>query len=96
MIRSICSTPLLLPYVSDPLPSIVGSRVIRCLVPENCSQLFRYTIESLFITHAATQLNTFGNVLVDARAPDPYPMNNPWLTRGKEWCQGLRRRPRPT
>jgi hypothetical protein len=58
--------------------------------------MFRYTIESLCITHAETNLNTIGNVSrPDQPAGYYYPLNNPWLIRGDEWCQGLLRRPQP-
>lgn len=57
--------------------------------------MFRYTIESLFITHAETKLNTLGNVLNENPTGNTYPLNNPWLIRGNEWCQGLLRRPQP-
>ena len=53
--------------------------------------MFRFTIESLFITHAETNLNTIGNVLNPIQFPD----YNPWLIRDDEWCQGLLRRPQP-
>jgi hypothetical protein len=53
--------------------------------------MFRFTIESLFITHAESNLNTIGNVL----NPHQLPEYNPWLIRGDEWCQGLLRRPQP-
>ena len=51
-------------------------------------------IESLFVTHAETPLNTIGNML-DVNQHDHYyyPMDDPWLIRGNEWCQGLLRRP---
>ena len=61
------------------------------LVPETCSEMFRWTIESLFITHAETTLNTIGNVLNPHQLMD----YNPWLIRGDEWCQNLQRRPQP-
>ena len=57
--------------------------------------MFRFTIESLFITHAETNLNTIGNVLNENLPGNNYPLNNPWLIRGDEWCQGLLRRPQP-
>ncbi len=68
------------------------------LVPENSSEMFRSTIESLFITHAETNLNTIGNVLKVDQPPgngNYYPLNDPWLIRGDDWCSGLVRRPRP-
>lgn len=65
--------------------------MIVFLVPETCSDMFRFTIESLFITYAETNLNTIGNVLNGTQFPD----YNPWLIRGDEWCQGLLRRPQP-
>jgi len=69
--------------------------VFSFLVPEICSDMFRYTIESFFITYAETQLNTIGNVLNQDQHGHHYPLNNPWLIRGDEWCQGLLRRPQP-
>ena len=58
--------------------------------------MFRYVIESLFVTHAETILNVIGNVLkADQQQGDYYPVNNPWLVRGNQWCQGLVRRPQP-
>ena len=57
--------------------------------------MFRNIIESLFITYAETHLNTFGNVLTGDQQRHTYPLNNPWLARGDEWCQGLLRRPQP-
>lgn len=64
-------------------------------MPETCSDMFRNTIESLFITYAQTKLNTVGNVLNEEQRNLYYPLNNPWLIRGDEWCQGLVRRPQP-
>ncbi|CAF1518521.1 unnamed protein product [Rotaria sordida] len=63
------------------------------IVPETCTDMFRYTIESLFITHAEPNLNTIGNVLNEDPNIGYYPMNNPWLIRSDQWCQGLLRRP---
>lgn len=57
--------------------------------------MFRYLIESLFITHGATTLNTIGNVLNENQQHEYHPIDNPWLIRGDEWCQGLVRRPQP-
>ncbi len=57
--------------------------------------MFRSTIESLFITYAHANLNTIGNVLNADQHAHYYPLNNPWLIRGIEWCQGLLRRPAP-
>jgi len=58
--------------------------------------MFQCVIESFFITHAETNLNTIGNVLkVDQQRSDYQPLNNPWLIRGDEWYQGLVRRPQP-
>ncbi len=57
--------------------------------------MFRCIIESLFITYAETKLNTRGNVLNQDQQGDYYPLNNPWLIRGDQWCQGLVRRPSP-
>ncbi|CAF4150666.1 unnamed protein product [Rotaria sp. Silwood2] len=68
---------------------------IVAVLPETCTDMFRYTIESLFITHAESNLNTIGNVLNENRNIGYYPMNNPWLVRSDEWCQGLLRRPQP-
>ena len=65
------------------------------LVPETCSNMFRWTIESLFITHAETNLNTIGNVLSHDDHGDYHPLDNPWLIRGDEWFRGLLRRPQP-
>ena len=60
-------------------------------------QRFRSMIESLFITHAETPLNTIGNMLnVKQHDHYYYPMDDPWLIRGNEWCQGLLRRPQTT
>lgn len=53
--------------------------------------MFRFMIESLFITYAETKLNTIGNVI----NPNPISDTNPWLIRGSSWCQGLQRRPQP-
>ncbi|CAF4391180.1 unnamed protein product, partial [Rotaria sordida] len=41
--------------------------------------MFRFTIESLFITYAETNLNSIGNVLNANQNGDRYPMNDPWL-----------------
>ena len=62
-------------------------------MPETCTDMFRSMIESLFITHAETPLNTIGNMLNVKQHDHYYPMDNPWLIRGNEWCQGLLRRP---
>ena len=64
---------------------------VVAVLPETCTEMFRFTIESLFITYAETKLNTIGNVL----NPTPLPDSNPWLIRGSDWCQGLLRRPHP-
>lgn len=61
------------------------------LVPETCTDMFRLTIESLFITHTEATLNTIGNVLNPNQLVD----YNPWLIRDDEWCQGVQRRPQP-
>ncbi|CAF3934669.1 unnamed protein product, partial [Rotaria sordida] len=68
---------------------------IVAVLPETCSDMFRFTIESLFITYAETNLNSIGNVLNTNRIGESYPTTNPWLVRGSEWCQGLLRRPEP-
>ncbi|CAF1439543.1 unnamed protein product [Rotaria sordida] len=65
---------------------------IVALLPETCTEMFRLLIESLFITHAETKLNSIGNILKPIDLPD----YNPWLIRGDHWCQGLLRRPKPT
>ena len=88
-IVAICKFILLIPYANICLHST--SR----LVPEACSEMFREIIESLFITHAQTTLNTIGNVLTADQQKHSYPLNNPWLVRGDIWCQGLLRRPQP-
>jgi hypothetical protein len=64
-------------------------------VPETCSEMLRLTVESLFITHTETNLNTIGNILNKNSPGNNHPMNNPWLIRGDEWYQGLLRRPQP-
>ena len=68
---------------------------IVAVLPESCSDMFRYTIESMFITHADAKLNTVGHVLNYDQPTDYFLMNDPWLIRGDEWCQGLLRRPQP-
>ena len=58
--------------------------------------MFRYTIESMFITHAETNLNTVGNVLNPiSDGGEHYAVEDPWLVRGDGWCQALLRRPQP-
>jgi hypothetical protein len=58
--------------------------------------MFRNIIESLFITYAETRLNKIGNMLtIDQQPHDSNITNNPWLNRGEDWFQGLRRRPQP-
>ena len=66
---------------------------VSLLVPDTCSEAFRYTIESLFISHAQTKLNSIGNVLNREHDNGYHPQSNPWLTRGSEWCRNLVRRP---
>ncbi|CAF3752400.1 unnamed protein product [Rotaria sp. Silwood1] len=68
---------------------------IVAVLPETSSDMFRYTIESLFITYAETNLNTVGNVLNENPNGEQYPMNDPWFVRSSNWCQGLLRRPQP-
>ncbi|CAF3677382.1 unnamed protein product [Rotaria sp. Silwood1] len=68
---------------------------IVAVLPESCSDMFRFTIESLFITYADAKLNSIGNVLNENQNGDHYPMNDPWFVRNSEWCQGLLRRPEP-
>ncbi|CAF1320142.1 unnamed protein product [Adineta steineri] len=65
---------------------------IVAVLPETSTEMFRLLIESLFITHADTKLNSIGNMLRGIDLPD----FNPWLIRGDQWCQGLLRRPKPT
>lgn len=57
--------------------------------------MFRNLIESFFTTYAQAQLNSIGNVLTIDQPAHSYPLNNPWLLRGDQWCQGLLRRPQP-
>ena len=68
---------------------------IVAVLPENCSDMLRYTIESMFITHAEAKLNTVGHVLNHDQPTDYFLLNDPWLIRGDDWCQGLVRRPQP-
>ncbi|CAF3548004.1 unnamed protein product [Rotaria socialis] len=68
---------------------------IVAVLPETCSEMLRLTVESLFITHAETNLNTIGNILNKNSTGNNHPINNPWLIRGDEWYQGLLRRPQP-
>ncbi|CAM4984140.1 unnamed protein product [Rotaria socialis] len=68
---------------------------IVAVLPETCSEMLRLTVESLFITHAETKLNTIGNILNKNSTGNTYPLNSPWLSRGDEWYQGLLRRPQP-
>ncbi|CAF1671668.1 unnamed protein product, partial [Adineta ricciae] len=69
---------------------------VVAVLPANCSAMFRNVIESLFITYAETSLNTIGNVLNEEQQRNRYyPLDNPWLIRGNEWCQELVRRPQP-
>ena len=68
---------------------------IIALLPDSCSDMFRNTVESLFITYAESSLNTFGNVLIEGPQMNENPMFNPWLMRGDQWCRGLLRRPEP-
>ncbi|CAF1520678.1 unnamed protein product [Adineta ricciae] len=70
---------------------------IVAVLPDSCSNMFRDVIESLFITYADTTLNTIGNVLREEQQRNHYyPLNDPWSTRSKNWCNGLVRRPWPT
>ncbi|CAF1203466.1 unnamed protein product [Adineta steineri] len=64
---------------------------IVAVLPETSTEMFRLLIESLFITHADTKLNSIGNMIRGIDLPD----FNPWLIRGDQWCQGLLRRPKP-
>ncbi|CAF5218477.1 unnamed protein product [Rotaria magnacalcarata] len=64
-------------------------------LPETCSEMLRLTVESLFITHTETNLNTIGNILNKNSTANNHPMNNPRLIRGDEWYPGLLRRPQP-
>ncbi|CAF1247490.1 unnamed protein product [Rotaria sordida] len=57
----------------------VYDATILAVLPETCSDMFRFTIESLFITYAETNLNSIGNVLNANQNGDHYPMNDPWL-----------------
>ena len=68
---------------------------IIALLPDPCSDMFRNTVESLFITYAESSLNSFGNVLIEEPHADENPVCNPWLMRGNTWCRGLLRRPQP-
>ncbi|CAF4059990.1 unnamed protein product, partial [Rotaria magnacalcarata] len=69
---------------------------VVAILPESCSEMFRFTIESLFITHADTKLNTIGHMLNENSVGNHHhPLFNPWLDRGNEWCEGLVRRPQP-
>lgn len=86
---------VLLLFVSVIVKCYKKYRTLFELVPETCSDMFRTTIESLFITYAQTTLNTISNVLNEDQRSNYYPSNNPWLLRGDEWCQNLMRRPAP-
>ena len=68
---------------------------IIAVLPDECSDMFRNTIEALFVTYAESQLNTFGNVLIEEAQINENPMYNPWFLREGTWCQGLLRRPQP-
>lgn len=69
---------------------------IFLLVLETCSDIFQYAIESSFIIlYAETTLNMIDNVLNCDQQINYYSLNNPWLVREDEWCQGLLCRPQP-
>ena len=68
---------------------------VIALLPDPCSDMFRNTVESLFITYAESSLNSFGNVLIKEPHENENLMWNPWLMRGDTWCRGLLRRPQP-
>ena len=55
------------------------------LVPENCSELLRQLVLSLFITHADCDLNKTGR-LIDEEIFREYPFRG-------YWCANLVRRP---
>ena len=55
------------------------------LVPENCSEMFRQLILSLFITHTDCNLNKTGRLIVDTSYQQ-------YAFRGY-WCSNLVRRP---
>ncbi|CAF4052343.1 unnamed protein product [Adineta steineri] len=80
--------------VPDGIIDLYNATIVAVL-PDSCSEMFRYTLESLFITYGNTSLNTIGNVLNEDQQSDYYRLDNPWLIRGDEWCQGLVRRPQP-
>ncbi|CAF1457059.1 unnamed protein product [Rotaria sordida] len=50
---------------------------IVAVLPETCTDMFLYIIESLFITHVEPNLNTISNILNEDRNIGYYPMNNP-------------------
>ena len=58
--------------------------------------MFRWLVESLFITHSQASLNMIGNMLNDEPASDHHPLRNPWLNRGQQWCADVVRRQRRT
>ena len=68
---------------------------IVAVLPDECSDMFRNTIEALFVTYAESQLNTFGNVVIEEAQINENPAFNPWFLRDGTWCQGLLRRPQP-
>ncbi|CAF4502957.1 unnamed protein product, partial [Rotaria magnacalcarata] len=58
---------------------------IVAVLPESCSEMFRFTIESLFITHADTKLNTIGHMLNENSVGNHHhPLFNPRLDRGSK------------
>ncbi|CAF3802427.1 unnamed protein product [Rotaria sp. Silwood1] len=80
-----------------PNPDIdLYNAIIVAILPETCTDMLCFTIESLFISYGETKLNSIGNVLNVDQNSNYYPLNAPWLLRSNEWCQGLVRRPQPT
>ncbi len=69
---------------------LANSFCISHLVPDKCSQLFQYLIESLLITHAECKLNHIGHLIYE----NHYENSDPNRTLNNSWCANLTHRRR--
>lgn len=76
-------------------PNVILFCFCEYLVPDRCSEMLSRFIESLFITHAQTKLNTLGHLdgmIVENNNSNDTNARMISDRRSDEWCQNLHRR----